>query len=188
VNQILSKWATTGCLLLILAFALPWIGSESRAESHQAATAFRVSPTRNGDKVAVDAGEELVTVAITSVRGIGQATIARRGKQWSKEVVLRLRLRGLESLTVAAGPLKLAVSVDSNRPHVARLYLWKDGTEGPALDKKSPYWTSIQIVPAKEKQVRIPLDPGGCFQVALPSALLADNPESLEVRWIDFYR
>lgn len=65
---------------------------------------------------------------------------------------------------------------------------WRDGKEDANLDEKSPFWADIRIVggdgkPAKE----IPLK-DGYFEMTLPQAFFDNNPKSITLNWIDFYR
>ena len=63
----------------------------------------------------------------------------------------------------------------------------KEGNEDSSLDAKSPYWTEIRIFSDDGKPVKtIPLD--GYFEIQLPKALFEDNPKSITINWIDFYR
>jgi hypothetical protein len=150
---------------------------------------FEVTCKRDDDRVevAMEAGRTIVTVA--SPRGIGAATIQRRQSHWSAAVVLRMRLRGLESLTIAADQVTLGVSVSSSPPHTARLHLSQTGQQQEkAIDRNSRYWTEARVLDANGKPARGLPSEGGCFELQLPAELLARNPKVIEIRWIDFYR
>ncbi len=54
----------------------------------------------------------------------------------------------------------------------------------PKIAESSPYFTKVKIV---GKIHHIPLKEG-YFEVRLPKKSLEKNPESLTLRWIDFYR
>lgn len=150
---------------------------------------FDVALKRGEDRVEVCAESGRVMFTVTSPRGIGAATIARRAAAWPKAVMLRLRLRGLESLTIAAGQVALEVSVSSSPPHTVRLSASETGKQQEkAVDRGSRYWTEVRRVNADGKPASgLPAE-GGWFELQLPAALLAGNPESVTVRWIDFYR
>ncbi|MGB6042238.1 MAG: hypothetical protein WBF93_03680, partial [Pirellulales bacterium] len=53
---------------------------------------------------------------------------------------------------------------------------------------RSPFWTEIGIFNADGKRTENIPNKGGYFELALPNALFKDNPESLHLDWIDFYR
>jgi hypothetical protein len=138
---------------------------------------------RDDDRVAVRTEQDRTTVTVDSPRGISSATLERTGKAWPKTVVLRLNLNGLENLRITAGEVTLegSVSLPEGKP---LLRLW-DGKEVAPGD---PFWMDVQVLDKNGKPAEaIPLH-GGCFVLTLPPALLKDNPQSITVRWIDFYR
>ncbi len=150
---------------------------------------FAVAVKRGDDRVEVCAESGRVVFTVSSPRGIGAATIERRKAPWPKAMILRLRLRGLESLAITAGQVTLDVSVSSSPPHTVRRSASETGRqEEKTIDRNSRYWTEVRSLNADGKPASgLPAD-GGWFELQLPSALLADNPESVVVRWIDFYR
>jgi hypothetical protein len=150
---------------------------------------FQITCKREDDSVeiATEAGRAVLTVA--SPRGIGVATVQRRQPHWPMAVILRLRLRGLESLTIAADQVTLGVSVSSSPPHPARLHVSQTGKQQEkAIDRSSRYWTEVRVLEANGKPASgLPAE-GGRFELQLPAELLAGNPKTIEIRWIDFYR
>ena len=150
---------------------------------------FDLSLKRGDDRIEVTAEPGRVMFTVVSPRGIGAATIKRRTARWPKAVVLRLRLRGLESLTVAAGRVELGASVSSSAPQTARLYVSETGKQQEkAVDRNSRYWTEVRILNADGQPASgLPAE-GGWFEVQLPAALLAGQPDAIAIRWIDFYR
>jgi len=158
------------------------------AQAMGEAPAVEVTTSKQGDSAKVTPGDAKATVVITSRSGIGRATVRRTTDKWPTKIVVQLRLRGLEMFSVTDGKVKLATSVLSHSGHMRLLHVWKDGKEGPQLKKSSPYWTDIRSLDDEGRSVKgLPPD-GGYFEMALPNALFKDNPESLSLRWIDFYR
>ena len=150
---------------------------------------FEINCQRDQDGIEVAAQAERTVFTVVSPRGIGAATVQRRQPHWPAAVVLRLRLRGLESLTIAADQVTLGVSVSSSPPHTARLHLSQAGQQGEkAIDRNSRYWTEVRVLEADGKPARGLPSEGGCFELQLPAQLLATNPKMIEIRWIDFYR
>lgn len=140
----------------------------------------RVAVQRDGDRVEVREAEGVIWLTMDSETGIGGAVIERTGDAWPKTLAVRLRLAGLESFQVKQSRLSLDVAVPSGGGPVRE---WRDGREDSPLDAASPYWISIRR--------RDPSDQGegkGSFELRLPEALFADNPPSIALRWIDFYR
>ena len=99
--------------------------------------------------------------------------------------MLRLHLKGLENFKVSNGKVTLEASMSSQDGNVR---LWKDGKEDSPLDSKSPYWLEIRRFDHDGKEATtIPLK-DGYFEIQLPKALFDDDPKSITVNWIDFYR
>ena len=150
---------------------------------------FEIRCKRDDDRIDLAADAERSIFTVASPRGIGVATVQRRRSAWPAVVVLRIRLRGLESLTIAADPVTLGVSVSSSPPHTARLHFSETGSSHEkAIDCHSRYWTEVRALDAAGKRARGLPPEGGCFELQLPAELLAKNPKAIEIRWIDFYR
>ena len=153
---------------------------------------LKIRPRREGDRVDIvkdgDKPSAGLVLAVRSQRGIGGAAIERESKEWPKAITVRLYLRGLESLHVTSGARRLDMSVLSHSGHRQLLHLRKDGREGPQLKESSPYWTKVDVFDAEGKPIQGLPKGGGYFQVTLPKALFDDNPKSIRLDWIDFYR
>jgi hypothetical protein len=148
---------------------------------------FKITTKGTDDAVEVRTEKDKTVFDVKSPSGISQAVIERQDETWPKAVVLQLHLKGLESFRVSNGKVTIdaAVSLQDGMP---KMRLWKDGKENDGLDEKSPLWMDIRIVggdgkPAKE----LPLK-DGYFEMMLPKAFLEGNPQSITVKWIDFYR
>jgi len=146
---------------------------------------FNITSKRIDDNVKVTIKNDHAVFSIHSPFGISQAVIERTGKKWPDAIVLRLHLKGLENFKVTNGTITLEATVSSQDGKVRQ---WKDGKEDSLLDAESPYWMEIRLVGKDGKPVKtIPLD-GGYFELQLPKALFKNNPKSITVNWIDFYR
>lgn len=100
-------------------------------------------------------------------------------------MTLRLHLKGLEKFKVTNGKDTLEAAVSSQD---AKVRLWKDGKEYSPLDSTHPCWTEVRMVGKDRKPVKTILLKNGYFEMQLPKALFEDNPESITLNWIDFYR
>lgn len=141
---------------------------------------------KGDDAVAVKREGEKVVLSITSRSGIGKATVTPAGK-WPKTVVLRLHLRGLESLRISDGRTTLEGAVSSHGDGAVRLAL-RDGNDENPVDAKSPYWTEVRILDGEGKPIKKLPPADGCFELLVPQALLPGEGKPLELSWIDFYR
>jgi len=148
---------------------------------------WKVNCPKEGDHIEIVPQKEGAILDIFSQRGIGQATVERTSGPWPMPLVLRLHLRGLESLRVEVGPWGFEASVMSYPPYQPRLRV--HGPEPlPAVDPKSPYWVDIRMVDSAGKPAsKIPLE-GGCFEVRIPPSFLEKSPQKMQIHWIDFYR
>jgi hypothetical protein len=148
-----------------------------------AAPAFEIGTQKKDDRVEVTASADRACFTVRSPSGIGSATITRTADRWPATVVVQLHLRGLESITLAAGKVTLAGSVASHGDQARWMSLLDGGKERP-VEKGSPYWTEITT---RSTDGRVPLK-DGYFEIVLPPALLRHQPKTLTLRWIDFYR
>ncbi|TWU39286.1 hypothetical protein [Novipirellula artificiosorum] len=178
--------ATVSNFLAITFLFLPAIvGLTSCVTAYGDDLPFRITTKRDDDKVEVKVEEGKTHFTVQSPVGISQAIIERSGENWPTTVMLRLRLKGLEKFKVTDGKITLEASVSSQD---GKVRLWKDGKEDSPLDSKHPYWMEIRMVGKDGKPVKtIPLKEG-YFEMKLPKALFEDNPKSITLSWIDFYR
>lgn len=146
---------------------------------------FKITTNRSDDRVEVKSKDDKTLFIIRSTFGISNATIERTTDQWPDKNVIQLRLKGLEKFKLTTDKLKLEASISSQDGSVR---LWKDGKEDSPLDSKSPYWMEIKILGSDGEPTKaIPLKDGS-FEMQLPKKFFDDNPKSINVEWIDFYR
>jgi hypothetical protein len=138
---------------------------------------------RPESRIRFSAQGEATIVEIASPAGIDTAVLRRTARQWPRSVVVRLRLRGLESFKAGGEQLAVEWSVSSTGKHPVHVYLsTRDGDR--ELPESSPYFTRVRIVggdgtlPQRD----------GYFEVPLPEKLFEGNPEVLTLQWVDFYR
>lgn len=148
---------------------------------------FKITTKLDTDKVEVKVEKDQTVFSIHSPFGISQAVIERTQEKWPESVLLRLHLKGLENFRASNGKVTLEGSAslqDDKQP----TRLWKDGKEDSPLDTTSPYWMAVRMVGSDGKPAKnIPLK-DGYFEMQLPKVFVEDNPKSITVNWIDFYR
>ncbi len=148
-------------------------------------SSFRVTTKRDDDVVSVTLKQNQAVLSVLSPFGISQAVIERSGNRWPSSVTLRLHLKGLEKFKVTNGKDTLEAAVSS---HDGKVRLWKDGKEDSPLDSKHPYWMEMRRAGKDSSPVKTIPWKDGYFEMRLPKALFADNPKSITLNWIDFYR
>lgn len=144
---------------------------------------FKITTKRDNDSVELEVAKGKVVFSVHSPFGISQTVIERTDEEWSDIVILQLHLTGLEHFEVTNGKVKLEAA--GAGPGERQ---WKDGKEDSPLDAKNPYWMETRVSGKDGKPTTtIPLT-DGYFEIQLPKALFEDNPKSITVNWIDFYR
>lgn len=131
-----------------------------------------------GDRVSVTLQPRRAVIDIHSPTGIGDVPVSRIGPQWPDEVTVRLHLHGLECvrLQTASRDLQGAFPTSANEMlDVAPASSEPGRLNIVARDAQGKPTTTI---PLKD----------GVFIVFVPRELLTDNPASLRIEWIDFYR
>jgi hypothetical protein len=148
---------------------------------------FKIITKRDNDKVEIKVDKDQTVFSVHSPSGISQAIIERNDEKWPDAVMLRLHLQGLENLRAANGDVTLDAAVSSHDDD-HRIRLSKDGKEGSPLDPTSPYWMEIRMIGGDGKPAKaIPLK-DGYFEMTLPRTFFKENPKSITVNWVDFYR
>ncbi len=168
-----------GSIMILFALA---VGVTISNRDHPA---FKITTKRDNDRVVVEAEKDKVVFSIYSPFGISKVVIGRADEKWPEAVVLRLHLTGLEKFIISNEKVKLEASVSS---HDGRVRLWKDGKEDSLLDAKSLFWMEIRMIGADGKPAKTIPSKNGYFEMPLPKVLFEDNPKSISVHWIDFYR
>ena len=144
---------------------------------------LRAVAKRTETQLQIAHGEDATVIDVRCPFGIGTATIQRIAADWPAKMLVRLHLRGLESLQISRDDLTIQWSLQSTGDHAARVSLRENRRE-TTLSQQSPYFTPLRIVGGEKS---IPL-PEGYFELRVPSKLLEDNPNQIRLRWIDFYR
>lgn len=174
----------TFALLLIVA----WIGTTSSVIAAEGELPlFKITTKRPADKIEVMASADTTVISVRSPGGIGQAVIERVEEKWPQKTVVRLHLTGLESFQVSNGKSMLSVSVSSHADR-RRIRVWKDDMEASPLESKDQLWIDVRILDENSKPTEnLPLK-NGYFELQMPKAFFEENPRSITLHWIDFYR
>ena len=97
---------------------------------------------------------------------------------------MRLHLTGLESFKALNGKVTLHLSVSSTGANETRVRMSAHDREETTVTRTSPFWTDVNIVGGDRK---IPLKDGH-FEFDLPATLFENDPNTLTLSWVDFYR
>jgi len=153
---------------------------------------LRVEFAKPGDSAVTSAKEVdrviQVTLELKSPTGIGQCIVHRNAKTWPKPFALRFDLRGLEQVVVHVGQRKWKGSVSSHDGTIRWSRSDAEAAETP-IEATEPDWCPIRIVDSEaSSSIRVPLAEKARWELTLPGQWLDENPESIRISWIDFYR
>lgn len=187
--------------------------AESAQTTRQSDAPMLVEFSQSGDTSVISSSESgdihRTVLELRSVRGIGECKVHRKSENWPKAFTLRLHLQGLEQIVVYVDDRKWIGSVSSSEGVVRWSYQIKGAMEQP-VESSDPNWCSIGIARLKgpaageepqsaptqlskkrselSQEIRVPLEEGECWEMNLPENWLKENPASIRISWIDFYR
>ena len=142
-------------------------------------TGLEARDFREGTTVTITGDDQQAIVDIRCERGIDSCTLVRAGKQaWPKSLLLRLHLRGLESLQATHGIEVLEWSVASGSERTSRSN-YRIGNRRAELMPGDPRFSAATF---KDNAG------AGYFEVPIPAKFVESNPQSIKLQWIDFYR
>lgn len=146
---------------------------------------FKIKTKRDNDRVDVKFVEHKTIFLLHSPMGISSAVIENTDETWPDTVLLRLHLSGLEGFKASNGNTTIEAAVSSQNGQVRT---WKDGSKETPLNKESPYWLQVRMIGNDGKQTKTLPIKDGYFEIKLPKKFLEENPKSITLKWIDFYR
>lgn len=160
--------------------------------------AIDVTLDKADDRATVTMDDGRAVIDVTSASGIGGLTATANA--WPEEVVVRLRLRGLEGLEIRYGDVTIATGVSSSgQPSALTLSVVdEDGNVQSASPSSDVYYPDIRAITpdgttavgplAAGERPPFPLPEGSAIEIALPPHFHRDDQPSFTLQWIDFYR
>ena len=145
------------------------------------------------DTATVRVEDGRAVIDVTSPSGIGGLTATLSGGKWPEEVVVRLRLRGLERLEIGYSNILLSTGVSSTGDPDPPLILTVVDEEGN-VQRASPsadiYYPTIRFVDGSQALATLtfPLPEGTVIEVVMPPHFHQQEQTSFWMQWIDFYR
>jgi hypothetical protein len=184
------SWTIISALLFLFWMPNAWIRSMQTANSPQ--QTLRVEFAKPGDTALISEKEAeggmRVSLELKSPKGIGQCIVHRNSKAWPKPFALRFDLRGLEQVVIHVGNRKWLGSVSSHDGTVRWTRSHEDALETP-IATNEPDWCPIRVAESTTTTPsRVPLAEKERWELTLPAHWLAENPDSIQISWIDFYR
>jgi hypothetical protein len=156
------------CLVLLSPAACAPSGAAEKHATYQAV------PLKGDPRITFNTTADAVLIDITSPTGIGSAAIEKTSGQWPARIVMRLHVKGLESLQFLYGDTRIDVSVSSHGDNAVHQVYEQPGKMGPA-SPGDPYW--IAVTPG-----------AGYFDLEAPADFLKSGESKFTIECIDFYR
>lgn len=145
------------------------------AQRQAAGPSFRATGLKGEPTIISTVSNDLLLIDITSPTGIGGARIEKTAGDWPPQIILRLRLTGLESLKFTYADRLVALEVPSSGNGEVLESVEIGAAPAMPLTVDSPYW--MTVTPGR-----------GYFDVAVPPDFFASGVDQFVVEWIDFYR
>lgn len=200
-------------LLLIALWTATTTFVQSAPPTHQSEVPMQVEFSQAGDTSVItssgSSNSDRTILDLRSERGIGTCRIHRKLDKWPERLILRLHLRGLEQIAVHIGDRKWIGAVSSS-DGIVRWTSTSDDAMEQTIDSSDPNWCSIRVLrgnesPATENEppipmppsttdsnspqkIRVPLEEDESWEMTFPPAWLQENPSSIRISWIDFFR
>ena len=135
---------------------------------------YKAVPLKGDPVITFSTTNDMLLIDITSPTGIGGATIEKNSRQWPPQIVMRLRVKGLENFKFRYADTTIEVSVSSHGDNAVREVYEQPGKKG-TVSPGDPYW--IAVTPGE-----------GYFDLEAPADFLKSGENKFTIEWIDFYR
>jgi len=144
-------------------------------------------PLRKDVRIALNLTEQPPRADIFSASGIGGAGFLFAGGSAPADFTLRLRLHGLEALTLACDGCEVLVSARNRRdPSIGEMLACEGDATATPLAPDDAGWADVRIVHGEQAGAYAGLPVR--FDIRMPAAFAARGCSSLYVEWVDFYR
>lgn len=132
----------------------------------------------HGGSIKISSEEGSMQIDIHSPEGIGRGEVLRPSDGWSDRIVFRVHTKGLEAFQVKCpeGYWQLSLPTEGN-PLVS---LRQGNQETEIKLNSNKYPRVLQFSAANGEHLY--------FQVELPAELMKENPQDLQLHWVDFHR
>lgn len=133
---------------------------------------FKVELRKAADRAVTTSAHESGVVTITSDSGIGGAKLVRTGAGWPARLAILLNLKGLESLRMENGVIRVETALKGPRQVPCRR-IGKDDAQPAAPGR------TLEVILRQT---------GEAVEILVPKELMDANPKELTIEWIDFFR
>jgi hypothetical protein len=186
-------------LAAIAAFTLFYSGGCSAQEQTTMIDVTLDRPSTSSAEVTVE--DDRAVIDVTDQAGINGLSARLVEGEWPAEIIVRLRLRGLERLEINYGNYTITTGVSSTGappPPLTLTVVNEDGSVSSAPPSADVYYPDIRAVTpdgtaavgplATGERPAFPLPEGSAFEITLPPHFHQVDTTSFQLQWIDFYR
>jgi hypothetical protein len=133
---------------------------------------FRVELRKPEDSVAITSTQTSSVITVTSEIGIGGAKLILTGRQWPAGIVIRLKLKNLESFEMNNGTIQFNTSIKSSgvTPY------WK---VDKAQTQSGPPAGTLNVTVTRTDET---------IDVTVPREILLGNPKEIGFEWVNEFR
>ena len=146
---------------------------------------FSITAKNQNDQINVQYVNGVTVVDVQSPTGIGSAKLELESGDMPEDVLLRLRLQGLEEIRLISHQVVIVASGSSSEPFVINDQRVISSGSEYSITPIDPLWMKIEIISDQAK--KIPLE-AGYFEINVPKEFLGNVENFFEIQWIDFYR
>jgi hypothetical protein len=152
---------------------------EAKKGARTEAPPLDASVRREDSTIRFSTEGDRTVITIESAFGIDTAIIKRQSDHWPAEMIVRARLKGLESFKLGCNESAVQWSASREESAPTRVSHWRGREEVP-IGNKHPLFTEAHYVAGDAES--------GYFEIPLPASFFANNPSEVTLAWIDFYR
>lgn len=141
-----------------------------------------VTVDKPGDAATVTLDANQTLIQVSSATGIGGLTAALVDGQWPAQLIVRLRLRGLEHLQIRYGSVTIETGISGRINPSAGFKLSVTEPDGPVESGSSSAGLYYPVIrPGSD-------DVGTFFDITMPAHFLTGSYPDFSLSWVDFYR
>lgn len=174
MRQYTGPFFRTSLLLAVSWLAILGLTACAPSSASIQRATYKAVPLKGDPLITFSTTNDTLLIDITSPTGIGSASIEKTSGQWQGKIVIRLRVKGLESFKFQYADTIIDVTVSSHGDNAVREVYEQPGKIG-TVSAGDPYW--IAVTPGE-----------GYFDLEVPADFLTSGENKFTIEWIDFYR
>lgn len=160
--------------LLVAGLTLLSLAACATSSASDQGAAYQAIPLKGDPVITFSSADDSVLIDITSPTGIGSTRIEKTSGEWPPKIVLRLRMKGLESFKFRYADTSVDVNVSSHGDQTVSETYQQGGQTG-TIHAGDAYWIAVTRGP-------------DYFDLEAPAHFHKSGESKFTSEWIDFYR